>query len=85
MGSCQTLRYYMLIFYYIRNIQNLTIMFVSFQYTLRTICDHTNNISLSDSRAHRNRKRKNEHYNQGGSFGTPSASPINKKGKKRED
>ena len=61
-------------------------MFNSFQYTLKTICDHTNNVSLSDSRTHRNRKRKDpEHGNQGGSFGIPSASPVNKKGRRHED
>ena len=49
---------------------------------LKTICDHTNNVSLSDSCVHRNRKRKNpEHDNQGGLFAIPSASPVNKKGR----
>ncbi|CAG8442808.1 21080_t:CDS:10 [Rhizophagus irregularis] len=40
------------------------------------ICDHTNDVSLSNSRAHRNRKRKNSAHN--GSFGIPSASSKKK-------
>ncbi|PKY42767.1 hypothetical protein RhiirA4_397920 [Rhizophagus irregularis] len=55
--------------------------FISFQATLKKICDHTNDVSLSNSRAHRNRKRKNSAHN--GSFGIPSASP--KKSKLRDD
>ncbi|CAB4400593.1 unnamed protein product [Rhizophagus irregularis] len=47
--------------------------------TLKAICDHTNNVSLSNSRAHRDRKRKNSaHDKQLGSFGIPSASPKKK-------
>ncbi|UZO21195.1 uncharacterized protein OCT59_013594 [Rhizophagus irregularis] len=49
--------------------------------TLKKICDHTNDVSLSNSRAHRNRKRKNSAHN--GSFGIPSAS--SKKSKLRDD
>ncbi|RIA80406.1 hypothetical protein C1645_866873 [Glomus cerebriforme] len=53
--------------------------------TLKAICDHTNNVSLSNSRAHRDRKRKNSaHDKQLGSFGIPSASPK-KKSKLRDD
>ncbi|CAB4416803.1 unnamed protein product [Rhizophagus irregularis] len=47
--------------------------------TLKAICDHTNNISLSNSRAHRDRKRKNlAHDKQLESFGISSASPKKK-------
>ncbi|CAG8551438.1 8157_t:CDS:2, partial [Ambispora gerdemannii] len=47
--------------------------------TLKIICDHTNNVSLSDSRLHRERKRKIPVYSeQSGLFGTPSSSPIKK-------
>nr|CAG8666331.1 3735_t:CDS:10 [Entrophospora candida] len=50
--------------------------------TLKVICDHTNDVSLSDSRLHRERKRKIPVYSeQSRSFGTPSSSPI-KKGKR---
>ncbi|CAG8641636.1 1775_t:CDS:10 [Paraglomus brasilianum] len=49
--------------------------------TLKIICDHTNGVSLSDSRLHRERKRKIPVYSeQSGLFGEPSSSPI-KKGK----
>nr|CAG8434309.1 6985_t:CDS:10 [Entrophospora candida] len=49
--------------------------------TLKIICDHTNGVSLSDSRLHRERKRKIPVYSeQSGLFGTPSSSPI-KRGK----
>ncbi|CAJ0865514.1 14396_t:CDS:10 [Entrophospora sp. SA101] len=49
--------------------------------TLKIICDHTNGVSLSDSRLHRERKRKIPVYSeQSGLFSTPSSSPI-KKGK----
>jgi len=53
---------------------------------LNAICEHTNNISLAHSRAHRNRKRKNSEQvgEKGGSFGTPSQTPVNKKGRRRE-
>ncbi|CAG8631288.1 7448_t:CDS:10, partial [Ambispora leptoticha] len=48
--------------------------------TLKIICDHTNSVSLSDSRLHRERKRKIPVYSeQSGLFGTPSSSPINVK------
>ncbi|CAJ0871549.1 20541_t:CDS:10, partial [Entrophospora sp. SA101] len=47
--------------------------------TLKIICDHTNGVSLSDSRLHRERKRKIPVYSeQSGLFGTPSSSPIKK-------
>ncbi|CAG8641629.1 886_t:CDS:2, partial [Paraglomus occultum] len=52
--------------------------------TLKAICDHSNKVSLSNSRAHRDRKRKNSVRNkQFGSFGTPSESL--KKSKLRDD
>ncbi|CAG8622451.1 6607_t:CDS:2 [Ambispora leptoticha] len=48
--------------------------------TLKAICDHTNKVSLSNSRAHRDRKRKKSvHDKQLGSFGTPSTSPKKSK------
>ncbi|CAJ0840822.1 11167_t:CDS:2, partial [Entrophospora sp. SA101] len=47
--------------------------------TLKIICDHTNGVSLSDSRLHRERKRKIPVYSeQSGLFSTPSSSPIKK-------
>ncbi|CAG8440577.1 4944_t:CDS:10 [Acaulospora colombiana] len=53
--------------------------------TLKTICDHTNNVSLSDSRLHRERKRKIPVQNKSfGSFGTPSPSPQKKGNTKSE-
>ncbi|CAG8650676.1 12011_t:CDS:2, partial [Funneliformis mosseae] len=51
---------------------------------VKVICDHTNDVSLSNSRAHRDRKRKNSaHDKQLESFGVPSVSP--KKSKLRDN
>ncbi|RUS34446.1 hypothetical protein BC938DRAFT_480337 [Jimgerdemannia flammicorona] len=40
------------------DVKPLTVMSLHFQVTLKTICDHANNVSLSHSRAHSKRKRK---------------------------
>lgn len=61
------------------HIQPLTVIFVSFQATLKTICDHANNVSLAHSRKHRHRKRKHIDK-QSGSFGDLPKTPA-KKGK----
>ncbi|CAB4490775.1 unnamed protein product [Rhizophagus irregularis] len=65
-------------------LESFYVLFTDLQATLNTICERTNNISVSHSRAHRNRKRKNsEHVREkGGSFGNPSQTPANKKSRK---
>ncbi|CAG8601527.1 1821_t:CDS:10 [Ambispora leptoticha] len=68
-------------------LESFYVLFTDLQTTLNTICEHTNSVSLADSRAHRNRKRKNleQAGEKGGSFGNPSQSPASKKGRKYED